>query len=196
MENERKPEITIRTNGIAGTEILVDGKKLDGVTGFRFSQSYKENSGLPILQIDLMATNVGLDTQMLPELPEPFNGHYVSVASLLNSRIVPRETAAELCREGGINLCVLPSSQETELGPYIKKQVEHIKSRIDLYVQQCVENDITKKAYATLEKIRGLDTDRAESLSIVHGILADWVEYAKEFIFETGESGAGHNDKI
>lgn len=50
IKNERKPEVLIRTNGITGTEIIIDGKKLEGVTGIRFAQSYKENNGLPILQ--------------------------------------------------------------------------------------------------------------------------------------------------
>lgn len=76
MHNERKPEILIKTNGITGTEIYIDGKKLSGVTGFRFSQSYKENDGLPRLQIDLKATNVTLETTVIPELPKPFDRFY------------------------------------------------------------------------------------------------------------------------
>ena len=104
MKNERKPEITIRTNGITGTEILVDGKRLGGVTGFRFSQSYKENSGLPILQIDLKATNVSLDAQMVPALPAPFNGHYISIGSLLRSGRMTKEDLNEVCKKEGIDL--------------------------------------------------------------------------------------------
>lgn len=76
MKNERKPEIIIKTNGITGTEIFIDGKKLEGVTGYRFSQSHNDNHGLPRLQIDLKATNVTLETSVIPELPEPFNRFY------------------------------------------------------------------------------------------------------------------------
>lgn len=104
MKNERKPEITIRTNGITGTEIFVDGKKLDGVTGFRFSQSYRKNSGLPILQIDLKATNVSLDTQILPALPTPFKSHYISIDSLLRYGKMTKEELNEVCKKEGIDL--------------------------------------------------------------------------------------------
>lgn len=195
MKNERKPEITIRTNGITGTEILVDGKKLDGVTGFRFSQSYKENSGLPILQIDLKATNVSLDTQMLPALPEPFNEHYVSVNSLLNSKIISIETVNELCGENGIDLCVLSASQ-TEAsadGPrsLCKKQIELAENQIGQYVQQYGEDDFARRVRGTLEKLRGLNPGNIESLNVVRDILTDWAKYAKGITFKIEESEGG-----
>lgn len=104
MENTRKPEIIINTDGIMGTEILVDGKRLEGVVGIRFAQSYKENNGLPVLQIDLKATNVTLDAKMLPALPEPFKGRYLSISSLMNSEILSPEMVAGLCREQGVEL--------------------------------------------------------------------------------------------
>ena len=63
MENTRKPQILIQTDGIQNTKVFVDGKELTGVAGIRFSQSYKENKGLPVLQIDLKATNVTLDAK-------------------------------------------------------------------------------------------------------------------------------------
>lgn len=56
MENIRKPQILIQTDGITNTKIFIDGKELPGVAGVRFSQSYKENKGLPVLQIELKAT--------------------------------------------------------------------------------------------------------------------------------------------
>lgn len=49
MENIRKPQILIQTDGITNTKIFIDGKELPGVAGVRFSQSYKENKGLPVL---------------------------------------------------------------------------------------------------------------------------------------------------
>lgn len=67
MENIRKPQILIQTDGITNTKIFIDGKELPGVAGVRFSQSYKENKGLPVLQIELKATNVTLDAKMLGE---------------------------------------------------------------------------------------------------------------------------------
>ena len=67
MENIRKPQILIQTDGITNTKIFIDGKELPGVAGVRFSQSYKENKGLPVLQIELKATNVTLDENYVDE---------------------------------------------------------------------------------------------------------------------------------
>lgn len=91
MTNTIKPEICIKTKGISGTEIYINGEKLEGVTGFRFSQSFKENSGLPTLQIDLKATNVTLETEMLPALPEPFANFYASKAKLVEAGMATPE---------------------------------------------------------------------------------------------------------
>lgn len=104
MENTRKPQILIQTDGIQNTKVFVDGKELTGVAGIRFSQSYKENKGLPILQIDLKATNVTLDAKILPALPEPYNGQYISVSRLIESNVIPKDKMIELCRENGIEL--------------------------------------------------------------------------------------------
>lgn len=100
----REPNIIIRTDGITGTEVYVNGEKLEDVVGIRFTQSYKENKGLPVLQIDLKATNVTLDAKMIPALPEPFNGCYLPINALLNAEEIPKETVARLCREFGIEL--------------------------------------------------------------------------------------------
>lgn len=84
MKNTRKPQILIQTDGIQNTKVFVDGKELTGVAGIKFSQNYKENKGLPVLQIDLKATNVTLDAKMLPALPEPYNGQYISVSNIMH----------------------------------------------------------------------------------------------------------------
>lgn len=86
MENIRKPQILIQTDGITNTKIFIDGKELPGVAGVRFSQSYKENKGLPVLQIELKATNVTLDAKMLPALPEGNNMQQVNVFIETSSR--------------------------------------------------------------------------------------------------------------
>lgn len=99
---ERKPKIEIKTDGIGKTKVVVNGKELEGVIGIKFSQSYKENSGLPILQIDMKATNVSLDANILPALPEPFKGMYISVNELFNSEEITKEEAEKVCREQGI----------------------------------------------------------------------------------------------
>ena len=101
---KREPEIVIRTNGIWGTEVFVNGKKLSGVLGIQFRQSFKENKGLPILQIDMKATNVALETKMLPALPEPFAGHYLPINALVSAEGIPNEAIDKVCREFGYGL--------------------------------------------------------------------------------------------
>lgn len=96
------PNILIVTDGITNTKIMIDGKELKGVSGIRFSQSYKENHCLPVLQIDLKATNVTLDAKALPALPEPFKDHYIPVQKVFSSEIITEEQKMKLCRECGI----------------------------------------------------------------------------------------------
>lgn len=109
--NQRKPEIIIKTEGITGTQVYVDGRKLEGVTGVRFSQSYRERSGLPILQIDMKATNVTLGATMLPTLPEPFSGHYIPINALANLKSLSTEEFVQMCRDWGIDI----SDREMEI---------------------------------------------------------------------------------
>lgn len=103
QENKRKPEILIQTDGITKTKVIIDGKELEGVTGVRFSQSYKENSGLPILQIDMKATNVTLDAKMLPALPEPFSHHFVPVNKIMSLENLSDDDKEAIRRELGID---------------------------------------------------------------------------------------------
>ena len=100
----KAPHIRIKTDGIMNTQLFVDDKELKGVAGIRFSQSYKENSGAPVLQIDMKATNIELDAKWLPTLPEPFNHHYISVNRLLESETISKEEKVRLCGELGIEL--------------------------------------------------------------------------------------------
>lgn len=90
MENTRKPEIKIITDG-KKSEIFVDGKKLEGVIGYKVVHSTKDEHALPRLQIDLRATNVTLDADMIPALPEPFSSFYVSKHKLIESGVVTQE---------------------------------------------------------------------------------------------------------
>lgn len=77
IQNRTRHKILIRTGGITGTEIYVNGNKLEGVRGFCFKQNAQEEKGLPILQIDLLATDVTLETKAVPKLPYPFSEFYV-----------------------------------------------------------------------------------------------------------------------
>ena len=98
------PHIKITTDGITDTRLFIDGKEVQGVTGIHFSQNYKQNAGVPILQIDLKATDVELDIKRIPELPEPFNRFYVSVEQLWNSKLISTDEKKQLCEDFGIEL--------------------------------------------------------------------------------------------
>lgn len=101
---KKTPHILIKTDGIRKTKVFVDGKELEDVTGVRFSQSYKENGGLPMLQIDMKATNVTLDAKMLPALPEPFCNHYISFNRILESERLSNDEITKLLQGAGIKI--------------------------------------------------------------------------------------------
>lgn len=99
----RLPEIKIKNSG-RHSEIFVDGKKLDGIKGCRFIHSTSENEGLPILQIDVVAADVTLETDILPALPYPFNQHYIPISVLLDSGKMTDADINSVCREYGLDL--------------------------------------------------------------------------------------------
>lgn len=51
----KRVSVSITTNGVCGTEIIINGKALDGVKEFHFSQKAGE---LPQLSVSLLATDV------------------------------------------------------------------------------------------------------------------------------------------
>ena len=99
----KKTEIKIKTEGIHA-KILVDGKELKGVRGYRFSHNVCESEGLPVFQIDLDATHVTLETDRLPALPHPFNQHYIPISLVLDSGKMTQEEIEQVCREHGLKL--------------------------------------------------------------------------------------------
>lgn len=70
------PHIEIKTEGIL-TTVTVDGNELHGIRRLEFIAD-AETSGhtAPILRLDLLATDLTIDTCILPELPEPFKNWY------------------------------------------------------------------------------------------------------------------------
>lgn len=67
------PHIEIKQDGIT-TEIFIDGKKLNGVRKIGFE--YENKNCLPILKLDFLATDLAIDGQFIPELPEIFIDFY------------------------------------------------------------------------------------------------------------------------
>ena len=52
----------------------------------------------------MKATNVALETKMLPALPEPFAGHYLPINALVSAEGIPNEEIDKVCREFGYGL--------------------------------------------------------------------------------------------
>ena len=71
-ERIRPPHIVIKTDWVS-TEIFVNGKRLERVKKVSFS---KDGMNMPVLSIDLVATDVTIDSNVIPELPEVFRGYY------------------------------------------------------------------------------------------------------------------------
>ena len=70
-----KPEIVIKTTGGYGAKVYVDGQELYGVKGYSLTHKAGE---LPVLTLDMKATNVTMETQVIPALPAPYDSFYVS----------------------------------------------------------------------------------------------------------------------
>ena len=72
------PHIEIRTDGVFGT-VTIDGQEINGVRRLEFVMD-AETSGhtAPVLRMDLLATDLTIDTYVLPELPEPFKNWYIA----------------------------------------------------------------------------------------------------------------------
>lgn len=69
------PKFEISTDGVI-TTIKCDGKVVKGVRAFALSQKAGE---IPILTLDLNATDLSVDGTMLPELPEVFRPFYEEI---------------------------------------------------------------------------------------------------------------------
>ena len=78
MEEEnmnKMPHIKITTgNDCCSTEVFIDGKKVEGVRKVSFC---KTAGTLPVLQLDLLATDMEIDAKVIPALPEIFQPFYI-----------------------------------------------------------------------------------------------------------------------
>lgn len=66
------PHIEIKNIGIF-TEVFVDGKKINGVRKVKFEHGVPN---APVLQLELIATDMAIDTKNIPELPDVFKPFY------------------------------------------------------------------------------------------------------------------------
>lgn len=70
------PHIEINQSGVTA-EIFVDGEKLNGVRKICFEYECKNH--VPVLKLELLATDMTIDTQVIPELPEVYKGFYIKI---------------------------------------------------------------------------------------------------------------------
>lgn len=78
---DNAPHIEIKQNGML-TEIFVDGRKINGVRKVSFE--YSCDNLLPVLKLDLLATDMAVDATLVPELPEVFKPFYKKVQDINN----------------------------------------------------------------------------------------------------------------
>lgn len=64
--------ILIKTSGIK-TELFIDGKKVNKVRKIAFEKKAGE---APVVCVDLLATDMEIDGELIPELPEIFKPFY------------------------------------------------------------------------------------------------------------------------
>lgn len=69
------PNVIIKTNGIIG-EVYVDGVQVKGVKEYRLIH---KGGNSPQLQLDIMATNITVETSVVPELPDIYKPFYKKI---------------------------------------------------------------------------------------------------------------------
>ena len=88
----KRPNIVIKTKGIHA-EIFLDGQKIPCVRGYTITH---DAANLPVLQISLPATDVTLEGDAMPALPDPYKNFYVSKEYLVASGILTEEQAESI----------------------------------------------------------------------------------------------------
>lgn len=73
MDNDKIiPRVSIKETP-DGTEITINGKKIEGVCKYRVEH---EGGKLPVLCLEFLATKMEVNGKMIPALPEIFRGFY------------------------------------------------------------------------------------------------------------------------
>lgn len=90
---ESVPHIEIKIDGV-NTKMLIDGKELKGVRSYCLS--HDSETKVPVLKINLLATDLSLDANMIPTLPEAYQEHYIAVAELIDKKLITKEQLEKL----------------------------------------------------------------------------------------------------
>lgn len=70
------PHIEIKQEGVL-TNVFIDGQKITGLRKISFQHEAGNNA--PVVQMELRAADMAIDTNVIPELPEIFKGFYKQI---------------------------------------------------------------------------------------------------------------------
>ena len=90
MEKEIFPKVLIENTGKL-TRVLIDGEEVKGVTKVQFTHDPNTGDPFPRLCIELMASQVTLNTMQIPALPEIFAPFYVPLQKLVDAGKITEE---------------------------------------------------------------------------------------------------------
>lgn len=94
------PQVEIKTTDTI-TKVFIDGNEVRGVGRIEFVHDRNtEESSIPVLRIDVIAARMSIDTALVPELPAPFRGFYVSSRKLENLGIITNDQLNDLLGKG------------------------------------------------------------------------------------------------
>lgn len=72
------PKIEIKNNGDIFTQVFIDGQEIHGVREIRFiASSCNKKYEIPEVELKLLATDLAIETKVMPKLPYPFSDYYI-----------------------------------------------------------------------------------------------------------------------
>lgn len=95
---EKLPKVVIRNKGRV-TKIFVDGEELKGVKSVKFSHGALDTE-FPVINIELLAEQLRLETAQIFALPEVYRPYYVSSDKLVELDILTQNQLDELLSRG------------------------------------------------------------------------------------------------
>lgn len=98
IDTEKLPRIVIQNKGRV-TKVFVDGEELKGVKRVKFSHGALDTE-FPIVNVELLAEQIRLETAQIFALPEVYHPYYVSSDKLVELGILKQSQLDELLNKG------------------------------------------------------------------------------------------------
>ena len=95
---EKLPQVVIQNKGRV-TKVFVDGEELKGVKSVKFSHCARDTEP-PVVNIELLAEQLRLETAQIFALPEVYRPYYVSSDKLVELGILTQNQLDELLSRG------------------------------------------------------------------------------------------------